>query len=52
MSRARWDAEALEMVAEIQKNVASLARRVTRLSRARSTSQAANEMDEWGGFRG
>jgi len=42
MSRARWDAEVLEMVEEIQKNVASLARRVTRLSRARSVPQAVN----------
>lgn len=40
------------MVEEIQKNLASLAQRVTQLSRARSTSQASNSTSECGGFRG
>ena len=46
MSRARSDWEALDMVEEIQKKLASLGQRVAQMSRARSTPQAVNSMEE------
>jgi hypothetical protein len=48
MSRARSEAELLEIVEEIQKNLARLAQ----LSRARSTSQVVNSIEESGEFHG
>jgi hypothetical protein len=40
------------MVEEIREMLADLGRRVTQMSRARSTPQASNSTSEWGGFRG
>jgi hypothetical protein len=48
MSRTRSDAEAVEIVEEIQKKLARLAQ----LSRARSTPQAMNSTRESGEFCG
>jgi len=52
MSLDRSESEVMDMVAEIQKKLASLARRVTRLSLDRSTPQAVDQMGESGGFHG
>jgi hypothetical protein len=48
MSRARSEAEVVEIVEEIQKNLARLAQ----LSRARLTSQVVNSTQESGKFCG
>jgi hypothetical protein len=42
----------MNMVEEIQKKLASLARRVTRMSLDRSTPQAVEQTGESGGFHG
>ena len=52
MSLDRSESEVMDMVEEIQKKLASLARRVTRMSLDRSTPQAADQMGESGGFHG
>lgn len=48
----RSESEVVDMVEEIQKKLARLARRVTRLSLDRSTLQAVDQTAECGGFRG
>jgi hypothetical protein len=52
VSRARSDLEAVEMVQEIQKKLAGLERCVARMSRARSTPQRTDHVEECGEFRG
>lgn len=52
MSRDRRDLEVVDMVEEIQKRLANLARRVARLSLDRSAPQAVDQAGECGGFRG
>jgi len=52
VSLDRSDSEVVEMVEEIQKKLASLARRVTRMSLDRSPVQAFDQTNESGGFRG
>lgn len=52
MSRDRSGSEIIDIVEEIQEKLASLARRVTRVSRDRSTSQVVDDAIESGGFRG
>jgi hypothetical protein len=52
VSRTRSDLEAVEMVQEIQKKLAGLERCVARMSRAMSTPQRTDHVEECGGFRG
>ncbi len=52
VSLDRSDAEVVDMLEEIQKKLASVARRVTRMSRDRSMPQALEQTNECGGFRG
>jgi uncharacterized protein YaaR (DUF327 family) len=52
MSLDRSESEVVDMVEEIQKKLARLARCVTRMSLDRSTLQAADQTEECGGFRG
>ena len=44
--------EVIDMVEEIQKKLASLAQRVTRVSRDRSVPQVIDDASESGEFRG
>jgi hypothetical protein len=52
LSLDRSDSEVVDMVEEIQKKLASLARRVTRMSLDRSAAQALDQTNERGGIRG
>ena len=52
MSLDRSDSEVMDMVEEIQKKLASLARHVERLSLDRSTPRTIDQAGECGGFRG
>jgi hypothetical protein len=52
MSLDRSDGEVIDIVEEIEKKLASLRRRVTRLSLDRSMSQAFDRPNESGGFCG